>query len=264
MKTTQFLLVLFLSFFLLMGTSMAVTVLPGNETPLQTVLDDITVGGDSSIDVNEDQINDEFDSTWSITASTGSIATLIIEIAGYAGTNSFGIYDVNDINNRLTLFGGPDNQLDSTTLHVSSDAQGGFNFDSYGVYDTGFRYNGSATFSTQNFGYYLSGTDSRQNTFTFFSDTLLNEDEYDHMVAYQGNDQDVISLDGGQTTGTWTDNEYILAWEDLMGGGDEDFNDMVLIVESVEPVPEPGTIALLGMGLLGLAYYARKRKIAKN
>ncbi len=260
MKTTQFLLVLFLSFFLLVGVSMAVTVQTGTETPLQEVINGITVGGASSIDVNDDQILDEFDSTWSITASGGSISTLIIEIAGYKNTNSFGIYDVNDLSNTLNLFEGSDDAVERTTLEVSADDDG-FLFQSYGVYNTGFRYS-DAVFSSQNFGYYLSGIDNNQNAFTFYSNTLYNDDDFDHMVAYQGNNVDELTIGG--VTGTWTDNEFILAWEDLYGGGDQDFNDMVLIVESVEPVPEPGTIALLGMGLLGLAFYARKRKSAKN
>lgn len=52
--------------------------------------------------------------------------------------------------------------------------------------------------------------------------------------------------------------DWALAFEDLTRG-DYDFNDAVFYVKDLSPVPEPGTIILLGAGILGLAVYNRRR-----
>src|SRR5688500_2317829 len=88
------------------------------ETSLQTVMNNFTVGGSSSIDVQNDQINEDL--YWNLTATGSSESILIIELAGNAGTNTFGIYDTYDISKKITLLQGGAVAGDGVSMTINS------------------------------------------------------------------------------------------------------------------------------------------------
>lgn len=52
---------------------------------------------------------------------------------------------------------------------------------------------------------------------------------------------------------------FEVGFEDILGGGDMDYNDLIFRFTGVVPASEPGVLALAGLGLLGLGLSRRKR-----
>jgi hypothetical protein len=124
--------------------------------------------------------------------------------------------------------------------------------------------------SGTSFGFALSQNNNSVIT-NWYGDPTLNSDGYDHMLVYN-----LSSLSGttiyvyDPTTNTEEpvvlQDPYILAFEDNpegpTGDSDMDYNDLIVLVDGVAPVPEPATVALFGFGLLAMAGFAFRRKLA--
>ena len=111
--------------------------------------------------------------------------------------------------------------------------------------------------------------------YTWYSNSALNSDSMEHMIAYNlsaltGTVVYMTDPTTGLTTAVTLENPYLLAMDDLPLGGttgnisDMDFNDLDVLVNGAAPapVPEPVTVALFGTGLLAMAGFAMRRKLA--
>ncbi|MGH8285337.1 MAG: DUF4114 domain-containing protein [Steroidobacteraceae bacterium] len=212
------------------GTASATII---NGTSLQEQLDELG----ANINVHTDQYQP--DEQWVMNSTRLGAALLLFELAGYAPHNSFGIYDVLDPRRRLTIFAGGHSAGEQGALRLANAATHGF---CAGAFDEPFS---CGNFGSNVFGFYLSN-----HYGTYFSESSLNPGAVDHMVAFEGGDGRGYIED---PMFRWEENEFIFAWEDLAGGGDRDYDDFGVMVESVRaiPVSEPGTLALLAGALIG-------------
>lgn len=223
----------------------------GAGSDLQTQLNNMTTSG-PYINVYTDQASPS--AYWEIGASGGSVNKIMLELAGNANTNTFGIFDPTDPSNYLQLFAGGASSGWSTLLTQIGNQFIATYFDQNGLVQG----QDSITLSGNTFGYYLGAA---SNSPTYYSDPSLNApnsvypDGTRRVAAYEGNG--TTYLNGAQ----FLPSEYLLAWED---GSDFDYQDFVVLVESVRPVPEPAVLGMFGLGLLLVGGFVASRRRRYN
>ena len=205
-----------------------VPVNPGPETPLQTILN---TECPDCFNVNTDQQSAGY---WRL-VTPGAIAPLIVvEFSAWAGSNIVGMFSGTTTHD---IFLGPAGPGTAALVQWTSPSSG-IIFGGPGVNTGSF-----SGISYLGFGFYLRPQGG--DTYYYTVDDL-NPSGSPQAVAYRH-----------MLSNTWW-----IAFEDLLvngGNSDGDYNDFVLRVESIYPVPEPAAILLVGSVLLLVGRRLRAR-----
>ena len=99
----------------------------------------------------------------------------------------------------------------------------------------------------------------------FYSgDSSRNADNMPHMIAWTRAEYEAAFGVNLNDLGIGAEYDWIVGFEDILGGGDEDYNDAIFAVTGVTAVPEPITMTLLATGLAGMGGAGAIRRRKKN
>ncbi len=196
--------------------------------------------------------------------STGATAHYVANVAPNSSNIEFGIYDLANPDNQLTIFNSTNNVGDNTQIYIDYNGSSLMSYSLIGGYtpiDT-------ITMDLPNFGFYITSSDG-----TYYSVSADNPTETadldgdgaydnDHFLAYEGNGDKVnLPLPNSDPTMGLNDyaHWYIAVEGSALDGTNDNFTDMLVHFESIQPVPEPATFVLFGFGMLGVCGLLRRK-----
>lgn len=218
---------------------------------LSDILDSVTLGGETSIDVNADQFLEgddwsipEDDESEGVAIFTGDVTPSLSRVSDRPLT--FGVYDSTDSGKRVGLLVTGDPEGQPFVLEVAEDGTVRVDGNMTGV-----------SFAGNRFGFYLT-----DGVTTRYSDWHLNPEMGVHAVFFAGNG-DILEVEGFPPT-PFGPGQWFIAWE--FGDLADDtrlFDDFVVLIRTVGPyvgpVPEPGALALLAIGLIAIGFAMKRR-----
>jgi len=210
-----------------------------SEPPLQSILDGLFGPSWGSVAANQSSFG-----LWrAATGAATTIPTIVAEFAGLAPVNRFGIWFGTDASNIFArdLLLGPATVGTTAAISIGN-----------GWMDVG-----SSRFSDCLNGLVNCGSVNNPlitpERFGFFFQTASDPRAFSIDALNPGSTPRVLSFQQGSST------NWALAYEDRTNF---DYNDMVVKIGSVAPVPEASTVAMMlaGLGVLGFGAHLRRRR----